>query len=131
MLQQADYSDLSLLRSYDIGVFATHKSVGACSDFPPFLKVIYLCRPPRLRERLSCPSSNWSYGRCSSEDPGKSGSESFRISSVGVRSQCSVQFLSAAFSELRLEGSWFVASWYNKWPYAVSGRCRRPLNIIK
>ena len=42
------------------------------------------------------------YGRCSNEDPAKSGLESKRILNVeGVCSQCTVQFLSAAFSEFR------------------------------
>ena len=49
----------------------------------------------------------------SNEDPAKSGLESNRISNLeGGFSQCTVEFLSAAFSEFRLKGSWFVGSRY-------------------
>ena len=64
---------------------------------------------------MECDERIDKHGRFSQEDPAKSGLESkWLVNIEGAFSLGAVYFLSAAFSESRLRGSWFVGSWYEQ-----------------
>ena len=83
----------------------------------------------RIRDVKQC------YGQTANEDPIKSELESRMILNVeGGLSSCTVQFLTAVFSEFWLKGSWFAGSWYAVPPYHFSSipisQLRRNRRII-